>query len=81
MKKKYRQLIIFGVVGIIFFFLLSLIFPALMIVSKIGALLVYAAVSATQILMMRNNGENVEKSILFTVVVILAVGYLLFFVG
>ena len=71
----------FGVVGIIFFFLLSLIFPALMIVSKIGALLVYAAVSATQILMMRNNGENVEKSILFTVVVILAVGYLLFFVG
>ncbi|WP_416327254.1 hypothetical protein [[Eubacterium] hominis] len=81
MKKKYRQLIMFGVVGIIFFFLLSLIFPALMIVSKIGALLVYAAVSATQILMMRNNGENVEKSILFTVVVILAVGYLLFFVG
>ena len=81
MKKKYRQLIMFGVVGIIFFFLLSLIFPALMIVSKIGALLVYAAVSATPILMMRNNGENVEKSILFTVVVILAVGYLLFFVG
>ena len=80
MKKKYRQLIMFGVAGIVFFFLLSLIFPVLMIVSKIGALLVYAAVSATQILMMRNNGEDVEKPILFTVAVILAVGYLLFFV-
>lgn len=80
MKKKYRTLIKYGVIGILFFFVLSMLFPSLMIVSKIGALLVYAAVSATQILMMKNNGEDVEKSILFTIVVILGVGYLLFFV-
>lgn len=80
MKKKYRTLIKYGVIGILFFFVLSMLFPALMIVSKIGALLVYAAVSATQILMMKNNGEDVEKSILFTIVVILGIGYLLFFV-
>lgn len=80
MKKKYRQLIIMGVGGILFFFLLSLFIPALMIVSKIGALLVYAFVSMTQILMMKNNHEDVRKPTIFSIVVIIVVGFLLFFV-
>ena len=69
-----------GVVGILFFFLLSLVFPILMIVCKIGALLVYAAVSGTQILMMKNNHEDVRKPIMFSAAVIVIVGFLLFFV-
>lgn len=80
MKKKYRQLIMMGVGGILFFFLLSLIFPAFMIVSKIGALLVYGFVSMTQILMMKNNHEDVRKPVIFSIGVIIIVGFLLFFV-
>jgi hypothetical protein len=78
MKKKYRKLIIYGVAGILFFFLLSLVFPGLMFIAKTGALLVYAGVSFTQILMMRN--MHVEKPIIFTIAVTLIMGYLLFFV-
>lgn len=80
MKKKYRKLIIYGVAGILFFFLLSLVFPQFMWIAKIGALLVYAGVSFTQILMMKNMHEDVEKPILFTVAVTVIMGYLLFFV-
>lgn len=80
MKKKYRKLIIYGVAGILFFFLLSLVFPQLMWIAKTGALLVYAGVSFTQILMMKNMHEDVEKPIIFTIAVTLIMGYLLFFV-
>lgn len=79
MKKKKNRLVKIGVVGILLMFVLSVTFPVLRSVAKVGALLVYAFVSYRQIEAMKKQGEEVDKSILFTVVVVVAIGYLLFF--
>lgn len=79
MKARLNKLSIIGVILILILFILSMIFPWMIIVSKIGALLVYGTISYAQIYQMKVKGEDYEKSLLFSIAVMLAVAYVLFF--
>lgn len=79
MKRKNNKLVIYSIIGIVFLFLLSMLVPSLQVVSKVGALLIYIGVSYKQLLDMKKQGENIEKSIMFLIAVVLVLGYLLFF--
>lgn len=77
MKIKTNSLIICGIIGIILLFLISLWIPAFQIIAKAGALFIYAFVNYVQIKEMKKKGQPVDKAILFTVAVLVIVGYLL----
>lgn len=79
MKRKNNKLVIYSIIGIVFLFLFSMLVPSLQVVSKVGALLIYIGVSYKQLLDMKKQGENIEKSIMFLIAVVLVLGYLLFF--
>ena len=79
MKRKYNKYVLWSIIGIVFLFILSVLIPSLQIVSKIGALLIYILVSYKQLMDMKKQGENIDKSIMFLIVVVLVLGYLLFF--
>ncbi|MEG0329364.1 MAG: hypothetical protein RR537_01165 [Longicatena sp.] len=79
MKKKKNFLVIIGVVGILIMFVISLFFPHMKNFAKVGALAIYGFVSYMQIDLMKRKGQDIGNSVLFSVVVIIAIGYLLFF--
>lgn len=79
MNIKKNKLVLFGILGIIVMFLLSLFLPRLQVVSKAGALIIYAAVSYLQIKELQKKGEEIEKPALFSLAVIVIIGYLMFF--
>ena len=79
MKFKKNRLVVLGVIGIVLMFLLSRFLPQLQVVAKAGALVIYAAVSYLQIQELKRKGEEIEKPALFSVAVIVIIGYLLFF--
>lgn len=79
MKRKYNKYVLWSIIGIVFLFILSVLIPSLQNVSKVGALLIYILVSYKQLMDMKKQGENIDKSIIFLIVVVLVLGYLLFF--
>ncbi len=79
MKLKTSSFVIFGIAGIITLFLISLWIPSFQVIAKAGALMIYAFVNYVQIKEMRKKGQPTDKAILFTVAILVIVGYLLFF--
>lgn len=78
MKRNQRFLTYLAAALIVVLFFISLIFPAAKLFVKIAALLIYAAVSGVQILELKKRGEAFEKPLLFSICVLLLIGYLLF---
>ncbi|MGX8833948.1 hypothetical protein ACWG0P_07015 [Amedibacillus sp. YH-ame6] len=79
MKKNQNTLRMIGIVGIIVLFIVSMVWPFLQVYAKIGALAIYGYISFSQLMQRKREGEDIEKSLLFTLAMFAVFIYLFFF--
>lgn len=76
MKKKYLNLMAVG--ALVFFFLISMVFPSLKNIMKLLALAVYGGVNFLYIKQKKQQGEEMEKDVLFIIAVLVIFAYLFY---
>lgn len=80
MKKKRLRLHVIGIAGIIILFIISTVYAPFQPFAKAGVILIYAVISYVSLMDTKKQGYDIEKSTLFTIAVVIAITYLLFFV-